>query len=141
MAEINILAVISKLRPRVKRNRTYDLDDLADEIAVQSGFDKGDARDFAYKFSQALISHLKFGDYVKLGDIGSFAISCNKDKDLKVVYKASKDIKGQLTTGFRGGFVNSQNAGLDMEGYAQLWLEEHPEDTVIMRDGTTRTAS
>ena len=22
-----------------------------------------------------------------------------------------------------------------------LWPEEHPEDTIIMRDGTTRTAS
>jgi hypothetical protein len=34
VADINILAVISKLRPRVKRGRTIDLDDLADEIAV-----------------------------------------------------------------------------------------------------------
>ena len=78
MAEINILAVISKLRPRVKRGRTFDLDDLADEIAEQSGFDKGDARDFGYKFAKALINHLKFGDYVKLGDIGSFSVSCDK---------------------------------------------------------------
>ena len=141
MAEINILAVISKLRPRIKRNRTFTLDDLAEEIAVQSGFDKGDARDFAYKFSQSLISHLKFGDYVKLGDIGGFAVSCNKDKDLKVSYRASSEIKGELKKSFRGAFVNGQNAGLDMEGFAQLWLDEHPEDTVIMRDGSTRTAA
>lgn len=141
MAEINILAVVSKLRPRVQRGRTYDLDDLADEIAVQSGFDKGDARDFAYKFSQSLINHLRFGDYVKLGDIGGFSVSCNKDKDLKVAYRASTEIKGELKKGFRGTFVNGQNAGLDMEGYAQLWLAEHPEDTVIMRDGSTRTAT
>ena len=140
MAEINILAVVSKLRPRVKRNYTYELDDLADEIAIQSGFDKGDARDFAYKLSQSMINHLKFGDSVKLGEIGSFAASCNKDKDVKIAYRATSELKRALQ-GFRGAFVNGQNAGLDMEGYAQLWLDEHPGDTVIMRDGTTRTAS
>jgi hypothetical protein len=141
MATIDILAVISKLRPRVKRNHTFSLDDLADEIAIQSGFDKGDARDFAYKFSRGLINHLKFGDYVKLGDIGGFGVSCDKNKDLKVSYRASTEIKGELNKSFRGAFINGQNAGLDLEGYAQLWLEEHPEDTVTMRDGTTRTAT
>ena len=140
MAEINILAVVSKLRPRVKRNYTYTLDDIADEIAIQSGFDKGDARDFAYKLSQSMINHLKFGDSVKMGDIGSFAVSCSKDKDLKIAYRATSELKRELT-GFRGAFVNGQNAGLDMEDYAQLWLEEHPEDTVVMSDGTTRTAA
>ena len=47
MAEINIPSVISKLCPRVQRGRRIDLDDLVDEIAVQSGFDRGDARDSA----------------------------------------------------------------------------------------------
>ncbi|MCA9921114.1 MAG: HU family DNA-binding protein [Anaerolineales bacterium] len=141
MAEINILAVISKLRPRVVRNRAFNLDDLADEIAIQSGFDKGDARDFAYKFAQGLINHLKFGDYVKLDDIGSFSVSCNKDKVLKISYRASNEIKAMLKTDFRGAFSNGQNAGLNVEEFAQLWLADHPEDTVVMSDGTTRTAT
>ncbi|MCA9934737.1 MAG: HU family DNA-binding protein [Ardenticatenaceae bacterium] len=141
MATINILAVISKLRPRVKYGRTYDLDDLADEIAEQSGFDKGDARDFGYKLAKVLVNHLKFGDNVKLGEIGSFSVSCNKDKKLKVVYQPSTDIKKELTDNFRGEFTNGKNAGLTMEGFAQLWLETNPTDAVIMRDGTTRTAT
>jgi hypothetical protein len=140
MAEIKILAVISKLRPKVKRGRTVDLDDMADEIADQSGFDRGDARDFAFKFSQALINHLKLGDYVKMGDMGSFGVSCDKDKKLRVTYRAAKGIKDVLATDFRGTFVNNANAGLDEEGFAQRWLELNPEDTVIMRDGSTRTA-
>ena len=40
MAEINVIAVISKLRPKVKQGRVTELDDLADEIAEQSGFDR-----------------------------------------------------------------------------------------------------
>lgn len=140
MAEIKIIAVISKLRPKVKRGHVIELDDLADEIAEQSGFDRGDARDFAYKFAQGLVSHLKYGDYVKLGDIGGFGVSCDKNKKLKATYRAAKAINDELEDDFRGEFVNGENAGLDEEGYAQRWLELHPEDTVIMRDGSTRTA-
>lgn len=140
MAELGILAVISKLRPRVVRRDVVELDEIADEIAVQSGFDRGDARDFAYKFSQALITRLKKGDYVKLGDIGNFRVTCSKDKELKVNYRATNEIKNQLNIDFQGDFENSQYAGLDDEGYAQAWLELNPEDTVKMRDGSTRSA-
>lgn len=141
MAEIKILGVITKLRPKVKRGRTVDLDNLADEIATQSGFDRGDARDFAFKFAQALVGHLKLGDYVKMGDVGSFSVSCDKDKNLRVNYRTSKQIQDELDRDFQGEFINAGNTGLDEEGYAQRWLELHPEDAVIMRDGSTRTAT
>jgi nucleoid DNA-binding protein len=140
MAQVNIMAVIARLRPKVQQGRVIELDDLADEIAEQSGFDRGDARDFAFKFAQGLVRHLKYGDYVKLGDVGSFRVDCDKDKKLQVAYRASKVITDELGDGFRGEFVNGENAGLDDEGYAQRWLALHPEDTVVMRDGSTRTA-
>jgi nucleoid DNA-binding protein len=138
MSDINILAVISKLRPRVKAGRRMLLDDLADEIAGRSGFDRGAARDFAYKFAQSLVDHLKYGDSVQLGELGSFGVGCGKDKQLRVSYRISKAVKNKLVTDFRGEFVNGQNAGLDDEGFAQLWLAAHPEVRVVMRDGTTR---
>jgi len=141
MSDVNIIAVIAKLRPRIARNRRVTLDDLADEIAGQSGFDRGDARDFAYKFSKSMVNHLRFGDYVQLGDMGGFSVSCDKNKKLKVNYRTSKAISGELTTDFRGNFVNGANNGLDDEGFAALWLEEHPEDAVIMRDGSTRAVT
>ncbi|MCP4540036.1 MAG: hypothetical protein GY832_23105, partial [Chloroflexi bacterium] len=99
------------------------------------------ARDFAFKFAQSLIDHLKLGNYVKMGDMGSFSVSCDKDKQLNVNYRASKEIKYELDRDFQGEYTNAGNAGLDDEGYAQLWLELHPEDTVIMRDSSTRTAT
>ena len=141
MSDIHIITVINNLRPRIERTRKVTLDDLADEIAKQSGFDRGDARDFAYKFAQSMVSHLKFGDYVQLGDIGGFAVSCDKDKNLKVNYRAAKAITAELGQDFRGSFVNGVNANLDDEGFAALWLEEHAEDRVIMRDGSTRPAT
>ena len=140
MAQITILAVIGKLCPRVERGRVVELDDLADEIADQSGFDRGDARDFAYKFAKGLIDHLKLGDYVKLGDIGSFSATCDVGLDVRVSYRPSRIIDQELDTDFKGEIANRENAGLDDEGFAQRWLTLHPEDTVVMRDGSTRTA-
>ncbi len=139
MSEIKIIAVIGKLRPRVKPGRLVDMDDLADEIAAQSGFDRGDARDFAFKFARALVGHLRIGDYVKMAEMGSFYLSCDKDKKLKVAYRASRDVNDWIARDFRGEFINGGNAGLDDEGYARRWLELHPGDTVVMRDGSTRT--
>lgn len=141
MTDITILSIISKLRPRVVRRDVIELDELADEIAVQSGFDRGDSRDYAYKFSQGLVTHLKKGDYVKLGDMGNFRVTCNIDKEPRIRYRATKEIKKHLKMDFQGDFQNSQYSGLDDEGFAQAWLELHPEDTVILRDGSTRTAS
>ncbi len=139
MAILKSMAVIGKLRPRVARANTVELDTLADEIAEQSGFDRGDSRAFAYKFSQALIRHLQFGDYVKLGEIGSFYVDCDSHKAIKVNYRPSKDIKQAVADNFKGQINNPTHTGLDEEGYVALWLELHPEDTVIMRDGSART--
>ena len=140
MAEVELISVISKLRPRVKRGRSKTLDDLAADIAERSGFDQGDVRSIGYKFASVLIRHLKFADYIRMGDLGSFYVTCDKDKKLSANYRASKTINVQIRQDFRGEFVNGENAGLDDEGYAQLWLERNPGDTVVMRDGTKRTA-
>ena len=67
-------------------------------------------------------------------------MSCDKDKQLKAVYRASKAVASRLADDFRGEFVNGENAGLDEAGYARRWLELHPEDTVVLRDGTRKTA-
>lgn len=141
MADINILGVISKLRPKVKVRGNVTLDSLADEIAEQSGFDRGDARDFAYKFANGLIRHLTQGDSVKLGEIGSFRVSSDKNKKLKCTYRASKEINNALLTQFAGEIVNGKNAGLDDMGFARVWLTDNLDDTVIMRDGSQITAA
>jgi len=116
------------------RNR-YAVEDRA-----QSGFDRGDARDFAFKFAKEMGDHLKLGDYVKLGDIGSFSVTTDVDLDMRVSYRSSRIIDDELDADFKGQIVNRENAGLDDEGFAQRWLALHPDDTVVMRDGSTREA-
>jgi hypothetical protein len=72
--------------------------------------------------------------------IGSFSVTTDVDLDMRVSYRSSRTIDDELDADFKGQIVNRENAGMDDEGFAQRWLALHPEDTVVMRDGTTRTA-
>lgn len=141
MSEVNILTVINKLRPKVERNKIVKLNHLVDEVVDQTGVvNRREAREFAKKLTEAIIENLKKANYVKLGEVGSLSVSCDKDKKLRVNYRASKTIGSILDEDFRGEFTNGGNVGLDEEAYAQRWLEQHPDDTVVMRDKSTRTA-
>lgn len=141
MSEIHILAVISKLRPRVQRDLIIELEDIADDIAIQSGYDRGDTRRFADKLSQVMIRHLKLGDYVKLGDIGNFSVVSDTQQRVRISYRAPKELKMELANDFQGSFINKQYTSLDDEGLAMAWLGQHAEDIITMRDGSQRTAS
>jgi hypothetical protein len=72
--------------------------------------------------------------------IGSFSVTTDVDLDMRVSYRSSRTIDDELDADFKGQIVNRENAGLDDEGFAQRWLALHPEDAVVMRDGSTRTA-
>jgi nucleoid DNA-binding protein len=138
MSDVNILTVINKLRPKVERSKIVKLNNLVDEVVEQSSLNRRDARDFANKLMDVVLAHLKQADYVKLGEVGSLSVSCDKDQKLRVNYRASKAISGALAGEFKGQFSNAENVGLDEEGYAQRWLEQNPGDVVMMRDGTSR---
>lgn len=139
MSDVNILTVINQLRPKVERGKIVKLNNLVNDIYGKTNLSRRDAHDFARKLTQAIIDNLAQANYVKLGEIGSLSISCDKNQALRVNYRASKAITQDLNEKFKGNFTNSNNIGLDEEGYAERWLEQHPEDTVIMRDKSTRS--
>ncbi len=139
MSDVNILTVINKLRPKVERGKIVKLNNLVDEAIEQSGIDRQQARKFAQALTEVIVENLKKANYVKFGEVGSFSVSCDKDQKLRVNYRATKGINDELATNFSGEFTNSENIGLDEEGYAQRWLEQNPSDTVVMRDKTTRS--
>jgi len=141
MNEVNILTVINQLRPKVERNKIVKLNHLVDEVVDHTGINRREAREFAKKLVESIVDNLKKANYVKLGEIGSLSVSCDKDQKLRVNYRASKAIGSILADEFQGSFENGDNVGLDEEGYARRWLEQHPEDTVVMRDRSTRVVS
>ncbi|MDM8519369.1 hypothetical protein QUF64_04925 [Anaerolineales bacterium HSG6] len=143
MSEVNILTVMNRLRPKIQRNKIVKLTHLVDEIIDNDdnvNLGRREARLFGRKLVETIIAHLNQADFVKLGEIGSVSVSCDKDKKLRVNYRASKSIGTILANDFKGDFENTENAGLDEEGFARRWLEMYPDDIVVMRDKTTRSA-
>ena len=139
MAEIDIMSVINKLRPRPERKGTLTIEDIGKELAKVSGMDTGDVHNFIYKLSDIITDSVNQGYHVNMGRLGVFGVSCDLDGNTKPTHRASFEFRKAVRTGYEGDFKNPANKGLDDKGFARKWLEDHPKDTVVMRDGSIRT--
>lgn len=138
MAEIKLTAVISKLRVSTVREDTWDLEDIGRELAKVSEMDTGDALNFTYKLFEMITDAVNRGTHVNLGKLGTIGVTADTQGVVKPTFRASKDLRTAVKA-YGGKFKNAANKGLDDEGFAQAWIKNNLDDTVIMRDGTTRT--
>ncbi len=138
MAEIKIQSIINKLRIRPVREDTWDLEDVGRELAKVSEMDTGDAINFTYKLFDIIVDGVNRGIHMNLGKLGIVGVTCNVDGVTKPTFRASKDLRTAVKA-YEGRFKNAENRGLDDEGFARKWLEVNLDDTVVMRDGSTRT--
>ncbi len=138
MAEIHIVSVINKLRPRPERVDTWDIEDVGKELSKISSMDTGDAVNFIYKLSGILSNCMQEGIHVKLDKFCIVGISCDLDGNVKSTMQPASEIQ-KAAQASRVKLKNAENKGLDDEGYARKWLEQNPDDVVIMRDSSRRT--
>ncbi|MCP4608469.1 MAG: hypothetical protein GY845_07130 [Planctomycetes bacterium] len=138
MTQRKIQGVINSLRIRPKRKATWDLSDIGEELAKVSTLDTGDAMNFGYKLFEIIVDGVNEGIAMKLGKLCTITVSCDTDGNVKPSLRAMSQLRTALKS-YEGEFKNSENKGLDEDGFAKKWLEEHPDDTVEMRDGTIRT--
>ena len=138
MAEIKIQSIINKLRIRTVREDTWDLEDVGKDLAKVSEMDTGDAINFIHKLFDIIVDGVNEGIHMNLGKLCVVGVGCDVDGNVKPTFRASPDLRAEFRA-YRGRFKNSENKGLDDDGFARKWLNENPDDTVIMRDGSTRT--
>lgn len=138
MADIKILSVINKLRIRPVREDTWDVEDIGRELAKVSELDTGDALNIAYKLFDIVVDGVNRGINVTLGKLCTVGVSVDVAGNVKPSLRSTSHLRRAVKT-YQGRFKNAENKGLDEEGFARRWLELNPNDTVIMRDGTTRT--
>ena len=138
MAEIKIHSVINKLRIRPVREDTWGLEDIGRELAKVSEMDTGDAINMTYKLFDIVVDGLTRGVHMNLGKLGVLGVTMDVAGTAKPSFRASPDLRTSVKA-YRGRVKNAGNKGLDDEGFARRWLEEHLDDTVIMRDGSQRT--
>lgn len=138
MAEIKIQSVINKLRIRTVHKETWDLDRIGAELAKVSEMDTGDAINFTYKLFDIVVDGITQGLHMDLGKLCIIGTDCDVQGDVKATFRPSPELR-RAVKAYRGRFKNAANKGLDDEGFARKWLSEHLDDTVVMRDGSTRT--
>ena len=138
MAEVTLQTVINKLRVRTVREDTWNLDDVGRELGKVSEMDSGDAINFTYKIFDIIIENVNRGTHVNLGKLGTIGVSVDVQGNVKPTFRASKDLRTAVKA-YQGSFKNAGNRGLDEEGFARVWIADHLDDTVRMRDDTIRS--
>lgn len=138
MAEIKIQSVINKLRIRTVHKETWDIDRIGEQLALMSELDAGDAINYTHKIFDIVVDGITQGIHMDLGKLCIIGTDCDVQGNVKATFRASPELR-RAVKAYRGRFKNAENKGLDDEGFARKWLEEHLDDTVIMRDGTSRT--
>ncbi len=138
MAEVKIQNVINSLRIRPIREDTWDIEDIGKELAKVSEMDTGDALNFTYKLFDILVDGVNQGIHMKLGKLCIVGVSCDVGGNVKPTFRATNDLRTAMRA-YRGKFKNAPNKGLDDEGFARKWLEDNLDDSIVMRDGSTRT--
>ncbi len=138
MAEVKIISVINQLRIRPVREATLGIEDIGKELAKVSRMDTGDAQYFVHKLSDIIINRVNQGYHVNLGKLCIIGTSCDLDGNVKITLRLSFSLRDALKS-YTGRFKNKENKGLNDEGFARKWLEDHLEDAVRMRDDSLRT--
>jgi len=138
MAEVKLQSIIAKLRIRTVREETWDLEDIGRELAKVSEMDTGDAVNFIYKVFDIVVDGVTRGTHMKLGKLCIVGVDTDVNGNVKPTLRAASDLRTAVKA-YRGKFKNAGNKGLDDEGFARKWLEQNSGDTVVMRDGSTRT--
>ena len=138
MAKVKIQSVINTLRIRPVREDTWDLKDIGRELTKVSELDTGDAINFIYKLFDIIVDGLNQGIHMNLEKLVVVGVGTDVAGNIKPTFRASSDLRTAMRA-YRGKFKHAENKGLDDEEFARKWLEQHPGDTVIMRDGSTRT--
>ncbi len=140
MAVVKIQSVINSLRVRPVRKETWDLSDIGKELAKVSTMDTGDAMNFGYKLFDIIIEGVNQGIAMKLGKLCTITVSCDVDGNVKPSLRSTHQLRTALKS-YEGDLANEENKGLDDDGFARTWLEDHPDDTIEMRDGTIKAPS
>jgi predicted histone-like DNA-binding protein len=91
---------------------TIDLDDIAKEIQDRSAMTKGDILAVLSNLIQVLPSHLKQGDSVRLGGLGSFRLSVTSAGAADAAALSAKDVKNSRVVFLSGVELKKELAGI-----------------------------
>ena len=126
----SFIRAIALFGPRLVRQPTVRLEELAERIAELTGLRTSQVTSVLYELQSALLHYCKRGYGLELPGIGYFRPSLRHDGRVRLQYRPDKLLVRELAPldQYRGVVENVENLGLDPAGYKALWDAQFPED-------------
>ncbi len=125
-----IIQAFNTYGPKIDRNSTVQLDQVADWMAMRTGLNKSEVLMVLQELSDAILYFNKQGTPVKFPGVGTFSPSINRDGKYKIHLRTDMALKKGINAPgtFTGSVKNKDAIGLDNAGYKELWDADHPDD-------------
>lgn len=127
-----LINVIHAYRPRIKKHKTVQEEELAKFIEGRTSINAGTVLNVLYELREAMIFFHRTGEPIKLKGLGTFTPEISLDGRIKVAHRADRKVKADLNMGyhFKAKIINRDMIGKTTEELVQRWNEEHPDDPV-----------
>ena len=125
------IRAIQAYRPRVKLERTVQMEELVGHIASRTGLNTSEILGALAELRDAIIFFNRSGYGVKLEMLGTFLPNIRLDGTFDVQYRLDRSLRNGLNRGkFHGTILNRGNIGKTADELVAQWNEEHPDDQV-----------
>lgn len=125
------IQAISAYRPRLKLDRTTDMEDLVEYIARSTGLNESGVRQVLLELRDAVISFNRQGRAVKIEGLGIYAPTIDLKGKIKIGHRPDTALTKALNkSGFRGNIENRENIGKSSDDLVAMWNAEHPDNPV-----------
>ncbi len=126
------IKAISAYRPRIKRGKTVQTEQLVAYVAERTGLNEGEFSLALKEMRDGIVFYNLDGRAVKLEGLGTYAPKVSMDGTFGVAHTPDKALKNRLNTpgAFNGDIENRDMIGKTSDDCVTRWNEEHPDDPV-----------
>jgi len=116
--------------PKVKRNNTVQLDQLAGWVAMRTSLNKSEVAMTLAELNEAILYFNCQGTPVKLPGLGIFAPSVDRNGHFRIHVRTDQALVNGINNPqvFTGTIDNRSGIGLTNEELKTLWDADHPDD-------------
>ena len=130
----NKLQAINKFRPRFKKGRKVDKDDIARWLADRTLLTEGQARAGITDLGQAAKFYLLEHRDVEIEGLGKLVLEIGLDGEVRLRLRVEPDFMADLVADLEIGsetVENADNIGKTSEEVFDMWDAEHPDDLIV----------
>lgn len=124
------IQVVRELGPRINLGPAIELDNVAQDIAQDSGFDVADVASVLHKAAERRDFYLRLGRPVHLGGLGNYTPTIDGKGRVKASLRLPASVLESLREDFRGEVINRENIGKSREELCEIYLQLYPDATI-----------